>query len=123
MRIPEERLVYLHCSSIFTGKNAEVRQLKKVTQILLKHKASIRGFIDEYGLENVSAVAKKLLKEGVFESLDEAQHRFPDLSQRSEVGEVSGTVAGGSLRTITPEELSPRSRRPSAEQRQVILPS
>lgn len=123
MRIPEERLVYLYCSSIFTGTNAEVRKLKKVTQILLKHEASIRGFIDEFGLENVSVVAKKLLKERVFESPDRAQRRFPDLLQRSEAGKVGGTLPDGSLRTITPEELSPHSRSSSAEQRQVILPS
>ena len=123
MRIPDERLVYFYCSSIFTGTNAEVRKLKKVTQILLKHKASIKGFIDEFGLENISVVAKKLLKEHVFQSEYQAQLRFPDLFQRSEAGEVGGTVPDGSLRTITPEELSPRSRRPSAEQRQVILPS
>ena len=157
MRIPEERLVYLHCSSIFTGTDAEVRKLKKVTQILLKHKASIRGLIDEFGLENVSVVAKKLLKERVFESLHRAQLRFPELFQRSEAEEVGGTDPeaevvsfgieaahealgnseeedheyspmnwhgkhDGSLRTITPEELSSRSRRPSVEQRQVILP-
>ena len=123
MRTPEERLVYFYCSSIFTGTNAEVRKLKKVTQILLNHKASIRGFIDEFGLENVSVVAKKLLKEHVFQSEYQAQLRFPDLFQKSEAGEVGGTVPDGSLRTITPEELSPRSKRPSAEQRQVILPS
>ena len=154
MRIPEERLVYSHCSSIFTGTNAEVRKLKKVSHILLLNKASIRGFLDEFSLENVSVVAKKLLKEGVFQSLHRAQLRFPDLFQGSEAGEVGGTVPeaevvsfeteaahealgtseddhgysptdghgnhGGSLRIITPEELSPRSRRPSAEQRQVI---
>lgn len=132
-----------------------MRKLKKVTQILLKHEASIRGFIDEFGLENVSVVAKKLLKERVFESLHRAQLRFPDLFQRSEAGKVGGTVPeaevvslkteaayealgtseddhgyspidahdkhDGSLHTITPVELSPRSRRPSAEQRQVNL--
>ena len=123
MPIPEERLVYLHCSSIFTGTNAEVRQLKKVRQILLKHEASIRGFIDEFGLENVSVVAKKLLKEHVFQSEYQAQLRFPDLFQWSEAGEVGGTVPDGSLRTITPAKFSPRTRRPSGEQRQVILPS
>ena len=157
MRLPEERLVYSHCSSIFTGTKAEVRKLKKVRQILLDHKASIRGFLDEFGLENVSVVAKKLLKEGVFQSLHRAQLRFPDLFQRSEAGEVGGTVPeaelvsfeteaayealrtseeddgyspidglgehDGALRTITPEEVSPHSRRPLAEQRQVILPA
>ena len=157
MRIPEERLVYSHCSFIFTGTNAEVRKLKKVKNILLLNKASIREFLDEFGLENVSVVAKKLLKERVFQSLRRAQHRFPDLFQRSDAGEVDGTVPeaevvspeieaayeafgtseddhgnspidehdkyDGSLRMITPEELSPRVRHPSAEQRQVILPA
>ena len=148
MRIPEERLVYSHCSSIFTGTNAEVRKLKKVSHILLLNKASIRGFLDEFGLENVSVVAKKLLKERVFQSLHQAQLRFPDLFKRSEAAEVVsfeieaayealGTseddhgfspIDGhdkpdGSLRLLTPEELSPRPRRPSAEQRQVILPA
>ena len=158
MRIPEEKLVYFYCRSIFTGTNAEVRKLKKVTQILLKHKASIRGFIDEYGLENVSVVAKKLLTERVFETSRRARRRFPELFESSEAEEVGGTAPetellsfetaaapealgtseeedhdyspinghdkhDGSLRTITPEELSPRSRRPSAKRRQVILPS
>ncbi len=148
MRIPEERLVYLHCSFIFTGTNAEVRKLKKITQILLKHKASIRNFLDEFGLGNVSVVAKKLLKERVFESRHRAELRFPELFQRSEAEEIGGTGPeaevvsfeteaahealgtseeedhdylpidsrdnhDGSLRTIRPEELSPRSRRPS----------
>ena len=157
MRIPEEKLVYFYCRSIFTGTNAEVRKLKKVRQ-LLKHKASIRGFIDEYGLENVSVVAKKLLTERIFETSRRARRRFPELFESSEADEVGGTAPetellsfetaaarealgtpeeedhdyspvnghdkhDGSLRTITPEELSPRSRRPSAERRQVILPS
>lgn len=134
-----------------------MRKLKNVRHILWLNKASIRGFLDQFGLENVSVVAKKLLKEGVFQSPHEAQLRFPDLFQRSEAGGVGGTVAGaevmsieteadyealgtseddhgyspidghdnydGSLRIITPEELRPRSRRPSAEQRQVILPA
>ena len=146
MRIPEEKLVYSHCSFIFTGTNAEVRQLKKVKNILLLNKASIRGFLDEFGLENVSVVAKKLLKERLFQSPHRAQLRFPDLFQRSEAEAVDfetealyeelGTSEDGrgrspadghdnhdgSLRMITPEEPSPSSRRPSAERRQVILP-
>lgn len=156
MRIPEEKLVYSHCSFIFTGTNAEVRKLKKVRHILLLNKASIREFLDEFGLENVSVVAKKLLKEGVFQSLHRAQLRFPDSFQRSEAAEGGGVTVpeaevvsfeteaayealetpedsrghsptdghdehDGSLHMITPEELSPRSRRPSAEQRRVVL--
>ena len=158
MRIPEERLVYFHCSSIFTGTNAKVRKLKKVTQILLKHKASIRGFIDDFGLENVSVVAKKLLEERVFETSRRARRRFPEFFERSKAEEVGGTAPKAellsfetaaarealgtseeedhayssinwhdkhneSLRTITPEGVSPNFRRPSTEQRQVILPS
>ena len=158
MPIPEERLVYFHCSSIFTGTNAEVRKLKKVREILLKHRASIGSFINEFGLENISAVAKKLLTERVFESSSRAQRRFPEFFKSSEAEEVVGTAPEAellsfetaaarealetseeeghteslinwhgkhheSLRTITPEGVSPRSRRPSTKRRQVILPS
>ena len=155
MPIPEERLVYFHCSSIFTGTNAEVRKLKKVREILLKHRASIGSFIDEFGLENISAVAKKLLTERVFESSRRAQRRFPEFFESSEAEDVVGTAPEAellsfetaaarealetseeedhayspinwhdkhkeSLSTITPEGVSPHSRHPSNEQRQVI---
>ena len=97
MPIPEESLVYSHCSSIFTGTNAEVRRLKNVRKILVEHKASIRGFIDEFSLDNVSAVAQKLLKERVFEKPRRARRRFPELFEKPEAEGDGGTAPEAEL--------------------------
>ena len=97
MPIPGESLVYSHCSSIFTGTNAEVRRLKNVRKILVEHKASIRGFIDDFGLDNVSAVAQKLLKERVFETPRRARHRFPELFEKPEAEGNGGTALEAEL--------------------------
>ena len=66
---PDGRLVYLHCSSIFSGANAQVRKAKKVSQLLNKHKASIKILTNEFTLPAVAAVAKELLEKQIFESL------------------------------------------------------
>ena len=97
MPIPEESLVYSHCSFIFTGTNAEVRRLKNVRKILVEHKASVRGFIDHFGLDNVSAVAQKLLKERVFETPRRARRRFPELFEKPEAEGNGGTALEAQL--------------------------
>lgn len=82
-RSPDERLVYLHCSSIFNGANALVRREKKVSQLLEKHKASIKILTNEFTSSAIAAVARELLEERVFESLLRAKLRFPELFQTS----------------------------------------
>jgi hypothetical protein len=82
-RSPDERLVYLHCSSIFCGANALVRKGKKVSQLLEKHKASIKILTKEFTLPAIAAVAKELLEKRIFESLPLAKLRFPELFQLS----------------------------------------
>ena len=81
---PDGRLVYLHCSSIFSGTDAHVRKGKKILQLLEKHKASINILTNEYTLQAIAAVAKELLDEQIFESLPRAELRFPELLQLSE---------------------------------------
>ena len=39
---PDGRLVYLHCSSIFSGANAHVRKAKAIAGVLKNHKHSIK---------------------------------------------------------------------------------
>ncbi|KAL8990380.1 MAG: hypothetical protein Q9177_000955 [Variospora cf. flavescens] len=87
-RSPDRRLVYLHCSSIFSGANAQVRKAKKITQLLQKHKGAIKILTKEFSLAAVAAVAKELLEEGIFESLPRAKLRYPELFQPSETQEA-----------------------------------
>ncbi|KAL9016618.1 MAG: hypothetical protein Q9185_006030 [Variospora sp. 1 TL-2023] len=87
-RSPDRRLVYLHCSSIFSGANAQIRRAKKITQLLQKHKGAIKILTKEFSLPAVAAVAKELLEEGIFESLPRAKLRYPELFQPSETQEA-----------------------------------
>ncbi|KAL8777877.1 MAG: hypothetical protein Q9213_007669 [Squamulea squamosa] len=80
-RIPDGRLVYLHCSSIFKGSDAQVRKAKKIAQLLEKHKSSIKILTNEYSLPAIAVVAKELLEKNIFESLPRAKLRYPELFQ------------------------------------------
>lgn len=87
-RHPDQRLVYLHCSSIFKEANAQIRRLKKVTQVLSERRQSIQILTNEFTLDAIAAVAKQLLDDRIFESLPRAELRFPELFQRSETQEA-----------------------------------
>ncbi|KAL9614420.1 MAG: hypothetical protein Q9167_001091 [Letrouitia subvulpina] len=87
-RSPDGRLVYLHCSSIFNGANAQVRRVKKISQLLEKHKASIKILTNEFTLPAIAGIAKDLLEQKIFESLPRAKLRYPELFQPSETQEA-----------------------------------
>ncbi|KAL9015641.1 MAG: hypothetical protein Q9185_006965 [Variospora sp. 1 TL-2023] len=87
-QVPDEKLVYLYCSSIFSGANAQIRRLKSVTQRLQKHKASIRTLENDFPLTAIASVVQCLLKDRIFESSTRARRRFPDLCRSSKDGEV-----------------------------------
>ena len=87
-RTPDGRLVYLHCSSIFNGLNAQIRRQKKISQLLSKHRSSIEILTREFNLQDIAVVAKQLLDEKIFESLPRAKLRFPELFQQSEAQEA-----------------------------------
>lgn len=87
-RSPDGWLVYLHCSSIFSGANAQVRKTKKISQLLEKHKASIKILTREFTLPAIATVTKELLEERIFESLPRARLRYPELFQPSETQEA-----------------------------------
>ena len=87
-RSPDRRLVYLYCSSIFSGANAQVRRVKKISQLLENHKASIKILRKEFALPAIAAVARELLEEQIFESLPRAKLCFPELFQESETQEA-----------------------------------
>ncbi|KAI4236466.1 MAG: hypothetical protein LQ349_002538 [Xanthoria aureola] len=91
--LPDGRLVYLHCSSIFNGPYAQIRQLKKVRQLLEKHQNSIKILTKEYTLPDIAAVAKGLLENQVFESLPEAKLRYPELFRPSSKSQKAKRVA------------------------------
>ncbi|KAL8992172.1 MAG: hypothetical protein Q9169_007310 [Polycauliona sp. 2 TL-2023] len=93
MAQPDGRLVYLHCSSIFSGANAHVRRAKKITQLLQQHKAAIKILTNEFSLSAVATVAKELLEEQIFESLPRAKLRYPELFQPSETQEAGRAVS------------------------------
>ncbi|KAL8644377.1 MAG: hypothetical protein Q9210_007287, partial [Variospora velana] len=86
--LPDEKLVYLYCSSIFSGANAQIRRLKVVTQRLQEHKASIRTLENNFPLTAIASVVQCLLKDRIFASSTRARRRFPELCQPSEDGEV-----------------------------------
>ncbi|KAL8858257.1 MAG: hypothetical protein Q9178_005269 [Gyalolechia marmorata] len=79
--LPDGRLVYLHCSSIFNGPNAQLRRAKKISQLLRKRITSIKILTDEFTLEAIAVVAKQLLDDQIFESLPRAKLRYPELFQ------------------------------------------
>ena len=85
---PDGTLVYLHCSSIFSGIDARVRKLEKISQLLEKHKASIKILTKEFTLSAIATVAKDLLEEQIFESIPRAKLRYPELFQPSETQEA-----------------------------------
>ncbi|KAI4265783.1 MAG: hypothetical protein L6R35_007041, partial [Caloplaca aegaea] len=87
-QVPDEKLVYLYCSSIFSGANAQIRRLKVVTQRLQKYKASIRTLENDFPLTAIASVVQCLLKDRIFESSTWARRRFPDLCQPSKDGEI-----------------------------------
>lgn len=103
LRSPDGRLVYLHCSSIFSGANAHIRKAKKISQLLKNHKASTKILTKEFTLPAVAAVAKELLEERIFESLPRAKLRFPELFQRSETQEAERAASEAEVIRIEAE--------------------
>ncbi|KAL8784133.1 MAG: hypothetical protein Q9195_009157 [Heterodermia aff. obscurata] len=100
---PDGRLVYLHCSSIFSGADAHIRKVKKISQLLQKHKASIKILTKEFTLTAIGAVAKQLLEEGIFESLPRARLRYPELFQPSETQEAERAASEADVLRIEAE--------------------
>ena len=102
-RSPDGRLVYLHCSSIFSGANAHVRKVKKISQLLEKDKASIKILTKEFTLPAIAAVAKELLEEQIFESLPRAKLRYPELFQPSQTQEAERAASEAEVLRIEAE--------------------
>ena len=102
-RLPDQRLVYLHCSSIFHGANAQIRRQKKITQVLSKHKDSIKILTDDFSLDAIVTVAKALLDEQIFQSKFRAQLHFPELFQPSETQEAEREASEAEVARIEAE--------------------
>ena len=102
-RYPDGRLVYLHCSSIFSGADAHIRKAKKISQLLQKRKASIEILTKEFTLTAIGAVAKQLLEERIFESLPRAKLRYPELFQPSGVQEAERAASEAEVLRIEAE--------------------
>ena len=80
---PSKQMVYRHCSSIFTGPEVKVRQPKVVRRLLEENKGAIKSLTSKFSLHTISAVAKRLLDDGTFESEHRARDLFPDLFKTS----------------------------------------
>ena len=100
---PDSRLIYLHCSSIFSGANAQVRRPKAVTRLLEQRKESIKILTKEFSLPAIAATAKELLEEQIFESLPRAKLRFPELFQTSETQEAERAASEAEVVRIEAE--------------------
>ncbi|KAL8780665.1 MAG: hypothetical protein Q9194_000768 [Teloschistes cf. exilis] len=102
-RFPDSRLVYLHCSSIFSGAHAQVRKAKKISQLLAKHKASIKILTKEFTLAAIAAVVKELLEGRVFESSARAKLRYSELFQPSGSREAGRAASEAEIPRIEAE--------------------
>ena len=101
--LPDGRLVYLHCSSIFSGINAHIRKLKVVSRLLGQHRASIKILTREFPLDAIATVAKQLLDEEIFESLPRAKLHYPELFQTSETQEAERAASEAEVIRIEDE--------------------
>jgi hypothetical protein len=101
--LPDQRLVYLHCSSIFKGANAQIRRQKKILQVLVQHKSSIKTLTKEFTVAAIAAVAKVLLDQEIFESKSRAKLHFPELFQPSETQEVEREASEAEVARIEAE--------------------
>lgn len=77
----EKRRVFLAYRGLFSGENANVRQIKKVRKLVKKHAAAFRPLIDDFGSSKIVDILKALLEVRVFESDIQAKLAFPELFQ------------------------------------------
>jgi hypothetical protein len=101
--LPDQRLVYLHCSSIFKGANAQIRRQKKILQVLEQQKSSIKTLTKEFKVGAIAVVAKVLLDQEIFESKSRAKLHFPELFQPSETQEVEREASEAEVARIEAE--------------------
>jgi hypothetical protein len=86
--LPDQGLVYLNCSSIFNKANAQIRQQKKIVQVLSQHQNSIKTLTKDFSIEAIAAVVKRLLHQQIFDSNPLAKLHFPEFFQPSEAQEA-----------------------------------
>ena len=104
MPSPAENLVYLHCSAIFVGKNAEIRRLKAVRRRLSDRRTLIRALTQNFSILDIATVAKRLLEEGLFQSVPQAKRRFPELFQQPEAKGAKNKASEANVARLKPEE-------------------
>ena len=102
-RLPDQRLVYLHCSSVFKGDRAQIQKLKKVTEVLSNYRQSIKTLTNEFSLDAIAPVAKALLDRKIFESEARAKLYFPELFQPSETQEAEREASEAEVARIEAE--------------------
>jgi hypothetical protein len=81
-----EKLVYQTLRGIFVGNDSQVRQLKRICQVISKHhqtNVKIREFTLKYDINEVGKIAKVLLENKIFGSEAKAKLRFPELFEIS----------------------------------------
>lgn len=74
-----QRLVYLHCRSLFVGDITRMRGRNSIRNFLEQHRNEIPVLFDDYDLDRVCSIVQKLLADRIFKSEARARKRFPQL--------------------------------------------
>ncbi|KAL9009721.1 MAG: hypothetical protein Q9173_005280 [Seirophora scorigena] len=99
-QLPNERLVYVHCSPIFRGQDAKIRQSKAVNRRLTANQTSISNLKRDFSLSAIATVVKRLLDDRIFESPSLAQLRFPTPPKAKEL-EPNATALKATASNVT----------------------
>ncbi|KAL8956639.1 MAG: hypothetical protein Q9193_005895, partial [Seirophora villosa] len=99
-QLPDERTVYLHCSPIFQGQAAKIRQLTAVNRRLSANHKCISILSRDFSLPAIANVVKRLLDDRIFESPSLAQSRFPTPSKPKEL-EPNSTAPKATASNVT----------------------
>lgn len=114
--LPDGKLVYLYCSSIFNGENAKIRKSRKVVQLLEDHKHSIRLLENQFSMQAIAAVVKDLLEKQIFESIPRAKLRFPELFKTSKTQEAKRAALQASIVAMEAKTADARATRSDDEE-------
>ena len=114
--LPDGKLVYLYCSSIFNGENAKIRKSKKVVQMLEDHKHAIRLLKKQFSVQAIAAVVKDLLEKQIFESIPRAKLRFPELFKTSKTQEAKRAALQASITAMEAKTADARATRSDDEE-------
>ena len=79
--LPDQRVVYLALKEFFKGPDSQIRQAKKVREVIQRAQVDfdVRDLIQQHNIENVCSVTRSLLEQQLFESTLKAKIRIPEV--------------------------------------------